>query len=333
MGKKWTVDFWPKTVTPVGLPDSGFVFIYFKADNLLYAKDDTGTEHLLSPDLLASNNVFTGINEFQNQVRLNSEQLTTFTGDVNNFVLGVVANSLIITSNTQQNTLTGIAGGVNGRLLMLRNAGPQNMLLTNQDAGSSAANRFYSLGDYILYPGQMIFLWYSGTVGGWTITNSSSNFIARNVEFRNISSPSAPETDIDGFPVFTLTNGQTKSIETSVRIPDTIDINFNPVMIMQFAVTSTGGSDGNVDINLELGHVANGGLTSSVVTESPSPSSIAVTDTLGLIHTVVFVTDGSLFVPGGRVRAIFTRTGGSGTDTYSGDIGTFTNLTIIFRGQ
>lgn len=68
--------------------------------------------------------------------------------------------------------ITGLIAGVDGQPLVIRNTDAANALtLTNQAAGSTAANRFAAAGDTVLAPGGAVTLiYYAGTVNRWVIT-------------------------------------------------------------------------------------------------------------------------------------------------------------------
>lgn len=67
-------------------------------------------------------------------------------------------------------TITGLAGGTDGRIVTLFNAGGFNITLPNQSASSSAANQFYfgAGNDLVLHPGEGILLRYDAAIGIWT---------------------------------------------------------------------------------------------------------------------------------------------------------------------
>ena len=75
---------------------------------------------------------------------------------------------LRLTSDASRN-ITGLAGGADGRVILILNVGSNNIVLKNQDAGSTAANRF-------LFPGSTgvtiqaedaVTLWYDSTTSRW----------------------------------------------------------------------------------------------------------------------------------------------------------------------
>lgn len=71
--------------------------------------------------------------------------------------------------------ITGLAAGVDGRLLVLLNVGSFAITLTNADASSTAANRFSFGANVVLGPGAAIFLQYDATLARWAPVASFVN--------------------------------------------------------------------------------------------------------------------------------------------------------------
>jgi len=71
--------------------------------------------------------------------------------------------------------ITGIAGGTDGRQIILANVGSNDITLKNQDAGSTAANRFQLPGasDVTLGQDAIVTLVYDGTSGFWRFVSSN----------------------------------------------------------------------------------------------------------------------------------------------------------------
>lgn len=63
--------------------------------------------------------------------------------------------------------LTGLAGGAAGRRITLHNVGSFDLLLTNEDTGSTAANRFAIRRALIVQPNSAVVLWYDTTSSRW----------------------------------------------------------------------------------------------------------------------------------------------------------------------
>ena len=65
---------------------------------------------------------------------------------------------------------TGLLAGVDGQIVIIRNTGANNLVLNNQNASSTAANRFSAAADFTLVPGDAVWVvYYGGSVNRWVI--------------------------------------------------------------------------------------------------------------------------------------------------------------------
>jgi hypothetical protein len=80
---------------------------------------------------------------------------------------GLATASTLQISASAPVDLTGIAGGVDGRVLLLDNVGANLITLKDANAGSTAANRFAFGADYSLAAGQQVALRYRGSASRW----------------------------------------------------------------------------------------------------------------------------------------------------------------------
>jgi hypothetical protein len=69
--------------------------------------------------------------------------------------------------------ITGLQGGVAGRVLVLVNVGSFNITLKNQDAASAAANRFAATGAVLVEPDGVVALRYDATSQRWRVVATS----------------------------------------------------------------------------------------------------------------------------------------------------------------
>src|SRR5690606_38240284 len=75
-------------------------------------------------------------------------------------------------------TITGLAGGSDGRIIMLHNIGANTILLANQNTASTATNRFnFGGNDIPLFSGDLLKLQYDSTSGFWRTERPDSHFI------------------------------------------------------------------------------------------------------------------------------------------------------------
>lgn len=94
-------------------------------------------------------------------------------GSINNVApagFGAATGRLVVTLGSGDATWTGLAAGIDGQILFLRNADAANTLtLAAASASSSAANRFEGQGDTALPPGASLRLVYDATDARWAI--------------------------------------------------------------------------------------------------------------------------------------------------------------------
>lgn len=82
---------------------------------------------------------------------------------------GLSTAALLRISSSGAFSITGIAGGAMGRVLVLHNIGANNITLTHADAGSTAANRFLLPGsaNLVITPDKCVTVQYDSTTGRW----------------------------------------------------------------------------------------------------------------------------------------------------------------------
>lgn len=102
---------------------------------------------------------------------------TQLTSDVNDYNPTGLANTLVIRQSTDGTTrqITGLQGGVDGRIIIIRAIGGAGLFLAAEHGGSSAANRFTWHGNgsgVYMPPNSAIELIYDGTLSRWTLTTS-----------------------------------------------------------------------------------------------------------------------------------------------------------------
>ena len=80
---------------------------------------------------------------------------------------GFSACSVMRLSTDASRDITGLAGGADGRVILIFNVGSFDIVLKDEDAGSTAANRFALNGDITLQPDNSTGLWYDSTSSRW----------------------------------------------------------------------------------------------------------------------------------------------------------------------
>lgn len=92
-------------------------------------------------------------------------QITSNTNDYD--PTGLSTATTLRLSTDASRDLTGIAGGVEGRLLILHNVGAQNLVLKDESASSTAANRFALTSDITLPGDESTQIQYDSTSSRW----------------------------------------------------------------------------------------------------------------------------------------------------------------------
>lgn len=118
--------------------------------------------------------VATGVTDNQGTLKLSSVVTSTqITTSQNDYTATDGTNTcstketLRLSSNASLN-ITGLScGQAEGDLRILHNVGASNIVLTNQDTGSTAANRFLFGGDFTLLPDNSITIRYDATASRW----------------------------------------------------------------------------------------------------------------------------------------------------------------------
>lgn len=92
------------------------------------------------------------------------------TGDADDYAPSGFGDAAVINlSATSSIEITGLAGGTDGRVLVLVNVGTQSITLKNQASASSAANRFAAEADIMLGADAAALLRYDGGASRWRI--------------------------------------------------------------------------------------------------------------------------------------------------------------------
>jgi Protein of unknown function (DUF2793) len=88
--------------------------------------------------------------------------------DQNNYdPSGLSAASVLRLASDASRVITGLAGGADGRIVAILNAGNNNIVLSDASVSSTAANRFAFGADITLAAKQTILLWYDATDARW----------------------------------------------------------------------------------------------------------------------------------------------------------------------
>jgi hypothetical protein len=117
--------------------------------------------------------------------KLDAQQDWYITGDIspaqitanqNDYNPTGLSTATVLRLNTDaSHNITGLAGGADGRMIYVHNVGAQNIVLVDESASSTAANRFALSGDATIQADQSVLLQYDSTSTRWRLIGSTSS--------------------------------------------------------------------------------------------------------------------------------------------------------------
>jgi hypothetical protein len=135
----------------------------------------TGTSGATIP-LLNGANTHSGANVFSGSLTHSAAAFATgiisptaLAADTNDWAPTSFATCNVIraSATTTSRNLTGLAGGASGRRVTIHNVGSINIVLVDESASSTAANRFALEGNITLTPDSSVTLWWDTTSSRW----------------------------------------------------------------------------------------------------------------------------------------------------------------------
>lgn len=104
---------------------------------------------------------------------ISPSQITSNQNDYN--PTGLSSASTLRLSTDASRNITGLAGGADGRLIVVHNIGSNNIVFKDEDSASSAANRFALNSDVTLGADQATLLQYDSTSSRWRLVAGPSS--------------------------------------------------------------------------------------------------------------------------------------------------------------
>lgn len=147
--------FTPSVPTPASGP--GALYIWYETD--------TGNTYVYASGSWSQSNVIA--QTFSLPADISPAQITADQNDYNPAGLST-ATVLRLNSDASHN-ITGLAGGADGRAIFIANIGAQDIVLKDESASSSAANRFALDGDLTLGADTSCILLYDSTSSRWRL--------------------------------------------------------------------------------------------------------------------------------------------------------------------
>jgi hypothetical protein len=145
-----------------------------KVTSAMLNADVFSTAHSWSGVQMLASPVMTGTPDIQQALALSGDisptQIAAATNDYAPTGFST-ASTLRISTDASRN-ITGLAAGSDGRVIIIHNVGSFDAVLTNEDAGSTAGNRFLFGGDMTLATNTSVTLRYDATSSRWRAITS-----------------------------------------------------------------------------------------------------------------------------------------------------------------
>lgn len=121
-------------------------------------------------------------------------QLTANQNDYN--PTGAATAAVLQLSSDASRTVSGLAGGAEGRIVAVSNVGSQPIVLGDESASSSAANRFALGAALTLPPKQSAVLRYDGTAARWRLLAGATGLLSAANNLSDLASVAAARTNL-----------------------------------------------------------------------------------------------------------------------------------------
>ena len=234
---------------------------------------------------------------------ISPSQITSNQNDYN--PTGIASAAILKLSSDASRSLSGLAGGAEGRVVGLLNTGGQVITLLNESASSTAANRFALGDDIAIKAKQAVLLRYDGTASRWYA-------IARPVGRNTLAANRTYYVRTDGSDgndgLSNASGGAFLTIQKAIDVVAALDISTYTVTIQ---LGNTGTFTGNVAVNapwIGTGDVILAGdaatPANTVIANSGGVSAIVVRNN-GRLHVKNFkvgTTTGGSMYPGRQCR-------------------------------
>jgi hypothetical protein len=125
----------------------------------------------------------TGAVKFGGKIQFTTDiSPTTISANENDYSpTDITTASVLRLSSDQSRNITGLTGGVDGRIIKILNVGSNNIVLKDEDANSTAANRFDLPNDITLSAGDGFEIIYDATSSRWRTTQNIQVFTSENI--------------------------------------------------------------------------------------------------------------------------------------------------------
>lgn len=121
---------------------------------------------------------------------------------------GLAGSGVVRLSSDAAWSITGLAGGADGRMCVLQNVGGFTITIENEHAGSTAANRFALNADVALTSDSAIAIMYDGTASRWRVIGGTGGGGGGATDFTDLGDVPASYSGAGGKAVF-VNSGET----------------------------------------------------------------------------------------------------------------------------
>lgn len=171
-----------------------------------FLSDDASTLAFRVVDTLPEDIAFSG--------DISPAQITANQNDYN--PTGLSTASVLRLSTDADRTITGLAGGADGRVIALMNVGSFPITLSNQDTGSiTAGNRFLFGFSIALLPNRAMVIWYDSTSSRWRRFNTDCEQV---VEVLTDGATITPNLDNGRKKKVTIAGARTLAAPTGAKV-------------------------------------------------------------------------------------------------------------------
>lgn len=134
-----------------------------------------GAESLLNYDATNDQLLVPGLTISQDAALTGDISPSQITANQNDYNPTNLATASVLRLNTDASRdITGLQGGADGRIIFIHNIGAQNIVLKDESASSSAANRFALTADLTMTPDMAVLLQYDSTSTRWRTIGGGS---------------------------------------------------------------------------------------------------------------------------------------------------------------
>jgi hypothetical protein len=173
-------------------------------------------------------------------------QITT---NQNNYNPTGLSTASVLRLNTDASrNITGLAGGADGRVMVIHNVGSNEIVLKDENAASTAANRFALSADVTISADQSIMLWYDSTSSRWRLISPPPSAGA--------SAYILPKTVVDGLALSNNVGDANNDID--IAVGQAVDDGGTENMVLASALTkrldaawTVGTNQGGLDTGAE----------------------------------------------------------------------------------